>query len=202
MPVACSAFNRAVQALEEGLDGAIDGGEFDVREHWPTLVSGQGSMDRLAATLKLRKHALKTALMANGSNGSDSMYSNASIGSVFDRHGGIAGYRDRCSKSKQRADQVRGKKVMGHMTAESLAWVACPVLCTTMKTPQILPCGHTFDKKTIDSISRSRERPITGVCPTCRKRFKKLHVVRNYALQEAIEWYKSLPAVCKSGIEF
>ena len=195
MPYACTAFNKALEDLDKALDDVIDGGHFDLRQHWPTSIAGRGSVDRLATTLKLRKNDVKDAIAAN-----EVSYSNEAIASLFEAHGGIGGFRVRCSKSKKRADDLRGKKVMSRMTSDALAWAICPVLHSIMKTPQILPCGHTFDKKTVTNIVR-RVRPLSGNCPSCRKRFKKSEVSRNYALEEAIKWYNSLPSMCKKSID-
>ena len=182
-----------METLEQSLDEVIDGGEFDVRQHWPTLVDGQGSIDRLAATLKLRKNDVKIALMGTS-------YSQDAISLVFEEHGGIEGFRARCAKSTKRSEKVRGKKLVRHLTSESFEWTVCPVLQTVMKMPHILPCGHTFDKKTVVNICR-RTRPRSGACPSCRKRFKERDAIRNYALEDAIKWYNSLPAMCKSSID-
>ena len=196
MPVACTAFNQALQALENGLNQAIsgDGDEFDVIGHWPLVVNGQGSVDRLAATLKLRKKDVNATITS-------SSYQNDAIASLFEEHGGFVGYRTRCAKSKKRGEQVRGKKLMFALTRESLTWAVCPVLHAVMKEPHVLPCGHTFDKKVIRRLVRMRPRPASGVCPLCQKKFKNRDVVLNYALLDAIKWYKSLPAMIKSSID-
>jgi len=195
MPLACTAFIKALEDLDKAFDEVIDGGDFDIRQHWPTRIVGRGSIERLAATLKLRKMEVKNALASHELN-----YPQEAIASLFEKNGGIEGFRIRSSKSKKRADQLRGKKIMSSMTSEALAWAICPVLHSLMNTPQILPCGHTFDKKTIVNIVR-RVRPPSGSCPSCRKRFKKSEVSRNYALEEAIKWYKSLPTMCKNSID-
>ena len=185
----------ALQNLDKAFDEVVDGGDFDLRQHWPMRIDGRGSIERLAATLKLRKVDVNTALASHESN-----YSKEALASLFEEHCGIEGFRARCSKSKKRADQLRGKKVMSRMTSDALAWAMCPVLHSLMNSPQILPCGHTFDKKTIVNIIR-RVRPPSGNCPSCRKRFKKSEVLRNYALEDAIKWYKSLPTMCKNSID-
>lgn len=43
----------------------------------------------------------------------------------------------------------------------------CPVSLEKMITPRVLPCGHTFDEKSLKKISK---------CPLCRKKFNVGHV--------------------------
>lgn len=54
-----------------------------------------------------------------------------------------------------------------------------PVTFETMTRPHTLPCGHTFDKSTIDRIVNKR---CTPTCPTCRQEFRAVNVKQNVAM--------------------
>ena len=55
--------------------------------------------------------------------------------------------------------------------------IICPVSQEPFTHAKVLPCGHTFDAKSLLSVSH---------CPLCRKRFQKTRVATNWILMEAL----------------
>lgn len=51
----------------------------------------------------------------------------------------------------------------------------CPVTLDKFKNPQVLPCGHTFDKEVIKKLKRN-------ICPLCKKAFMSRECVPNWIL--------------------
>jgi len=53
----------------------------------------------------------------------------------------------------------------------------CPVSLDNMVVPRVLPCGHTFDEKTIHSLQ-------SHTCPICRAPFDPNKIPINWVLME------------------
>jgi hypothetical protein len=51
----------------------------------------------------------------------------------------------------------------------------CPITLQEMTCPVVLPCGHTFDRKSILKLEKT-------VCPLCKRRFYKDQYSPNWIL--------------------
>jgi hypothetical protein len=74
------------------------------------------------------------------------------------------------------------------MTDDGEMEIFCdPISFEIMVSPQVLPCGHTFDEKTIQDWLRKSHS-----CPTCKAPCNPEQVKPNYTLRHAIESMKNL----------
>lgn len=194
-----ASFDLALMQLKSTLDDHMDDEEeVDLRTIWPADVMPNGSVERLAPALCLRREDVKRAVYASGTKRFDA----DAIASLFESKDGMAGYRKRCQKATKRTRQVQAKKIKATLVAANFEWAMCPIGRELLKEPMILPCGHTFEKKALKSL-----RPIPGnplrareparrwpyKCPTCRAQFRQPEAHVNYALKDAIVWMKKLP---------
>ena len=183
----------------------------------------QGSVEKLAAILKLRRECVEDFLKQRqqeqedelqlqgedeepsqaGQQGCKYKFKPEWIALLFSENGGLEGYKKRCRGSKKRARVVHGQKVID-VVVNGSDWSKCPISMNTMKHPIVISCGHTFEEEAILRYKRQQlnNGRRTWVCPLCRR-----ELTRNYsgspniALKGAIDMIMRMPKRMREHIE-
>ena len=201
MPKLVRQFLVAVETLDQHLDDFIDSPddvEVDITSMWPVefaegIDAFHSACQKLAETLHIRRSTVEQQISRQ--------FKAEEIQQLFDAHGGLAKYKERACSALKRKRCVESKKVSNTFTADNFQWTLCPVNQTMFKKPHMLKkCGHTFELGAIKclrtDLSNGRVR-----CPNCRKPFDRTQdIIPNYALAEAIKWFKTLPKATKDRL--
>lgn len=200
MPKLVRQFVTSVDTLDKGLDDFIDSpddAEVDIATMWPVefeegIAAYHTACLKLAETLHVRRSTVEQAVSRH--------FRAEEIQRLFDAHGGLAKYKERACSALKRKRCVEAKKVSNTLTSDNFTWTLCPVTQTMFKKPYLLKkCGHTFEYTAIRAL-RTEQNGRTR-CPNCRKPFdKQQDIIHNYALAEAIKWFKMLPKATKNRV--
>lgn len=67
--------------------------------------------------------------------------------------------------------------------------VQCPISLDVMRDPVLCTDGHTYERESILSVPRERDREDEILSPITRERMSLAHIYPNRAVQQLAEWY-------------